>query len=133
MKVMVFGTFDLLHPGHEYVLSEAGKRGDVTVVVARDANVQKMKNLKTAQSEDERADAIRKKFPSYDVRLGNSTDFLAPLREVKPDLILLGYDQKLPPHVTEADLGATIERLAALEPHKHKSSLKRKEVRNKAI
>lgn len=131
VRVMVFGTFDLLHPGHEYVLSEAGKRGSVTVIVARDVNVQKIKNLKTAQPETERADAIGKKFPTYDVRLGNPTDFLAPLREVRPDLILLGYDQKLPPHVSESDLGCNVERLAPLEPHIYKSSLKRKEAKNR--
>lgn len=122
---MVFGTFDLFHPGHEFVLREAGKRGDVTVVVARDSNVRKIKNLQPTQSEDERVAVIREKFPSYDVRLGDEKDFLAPVRDVRPDVILLGYDQRLPPHVKESDLGCMIERLPAHEPEKHKSSLKR--------
>ena len=41
---MIFGTFDLLHPGHFFVLEEAAKRGDVTVVVARDSTVKRIKN-----------------------------------------------------------------------------------------
>jgi FAD synthetase len=38
--VMTFGTFDRLHPGHEYYLSEARKYGDCLItVVARDKTV----------------------------------------------------------------------------------------------
>ena len=43
--VMCFGTFDKLHPGHRYYLSESKKQGDyLIVVVARDQNVLKIKN-----------------------------------------------------------------------------------------
>jgi FAD synthetase len=125
-RIMLFGTFDLLHPGHEFILKEAGTRGDVTVIVARDANVERIKRKKTTHSEQERVDAIKKTFPTYDVRLGNPTDFMAPIRETKPDLILLGYDQRMPPTVTEADFGCRVERLPALEPHKYKTSLMKK-------
>ena len=126
MRIMLFGTFDHLHPGHLSVLREAGLRGeDVTVVVARDKNVERMKGKPPEQGEDERMAAIRLVFPSFDVRIGDDADFLAPVRSVRPDLILLGYDQMLPPGVTEADLGATVERLHAFEPKRYKSSLRR--------
>ncbi|MBU0625913.1 adenylyltransferase/cytidyltransferase family protein [Patescibacteria group bacterium] len=43
-KVMLFGTFDILHPGHEYVFSQAKNYGDcVMVVLARDVTVKKVK------------------------------------------------------------------------------------------
>lgn len=126
VKVMVFGTFDLLHPGHEFVLREAGKRGSVTVVVARDANVERIKKKTPHHSEGERMEAIQVKFPSYTVRLGDPRDFMAPVRETKPDLILLGYDQRMPPNVTEETLGCRVERLPSLEPHKYKTSLMKK-------
>lgn len=125
-QVMVFGTFDRLHPGHLFVLREAGKRGDVTVIVARDANVRNIKGIAPAEPEEKRMSSVRSAFPSYDVRLGDSSDFLVPVREVRPDLILLGYDQKLPPGVTEADLApATVQRLPAHAPERFKSSLMR--------
>ncbi|MHA1472399.1 MAG: adenylyltransferase/cytidyltransferase family protein, partial [Promethearchaeota archaeon] len=35
---MVAGTFDILHPGHLYLINEAAKMGDVYVIVATDKN-----------------------------------------------------------------------------------------------
>lgn len=125
MHIMVFGTFDDLHPGHRFLLSKATERGDVTVIVARDSNVHKFKGRAPLQPEEVRCAAIKEAFPEVTVMVGSAADFLAPVREGKPDLILLGYDQKLPPGVTEEDLGAPVERLEAFEPHIHKSSIRR--------
>lgn len=125
MRVMVFGTFDDLHPGHEYLLTEAQKRGELFVVVARDVNVQRIKNRAPLQNENVRMKAISDRFPSATVMLGDPENFLWPVQTVKPDFILLGYDQKLPPGVTEADLGVPTERLPGFDPHIHKSSLRR--------
>ena len=69
--------------------------------------------------------AIQNKFPNAKVILGDSGDYLTPVRAVAPDLILLGYDQKPPPGVKEDDLLCDVERLPALEPERFKSSLKR--------
>lgn len=123
MKVMIFGTFDKFHPGHEFVLKEAMKRGDVTVIVARDANVERIKGKRPHYDERIRVAAIKTAFPAANVRLGDDENFLAPIRKFQPDLILLGYDQRLPPGVTDADLPCAVERLPGHEPHKYKSSL----------
>lgn len=125
MKVLLFGTFDHFHPGHQFVLDHAAKRGDVFVVIARDRNVEKIKNLTPSHSEEERMKAVQEALPSATVVLGDPTDFLAPVRAIQPDLILLGYDQRMPPGVTEDQLGAPVERLPSFDPHLHKSSLKR--------
>ena len=122
---MIFGTFDTLHPGHEFVLKEAGTRGVVTVIVARNVNVQRMKGHTPKQNESKRMAAIRKAYPGYDVQLGDSNDFLAPVRKTKPDLILLGYDQNLPPGITADLLGYPVDRLPAYLPEKYKSSILR--------
>ena len=37
-KILIAGTFDLIHPGHIYLINEAAKLGDVYVVVATDKN-----------------------------------------------------------------------------------------------
>lgn len=125
MRILLFGTFDHLHPGHDYLLREAMKRGEVTVIVGRDANVERIKGRKPRQSEEDRKGAIEKKFPTLTVLLGDSEDFLVPIRTVRPDLILLGYDQTLPPGISEADLKTPVERWHGHEPHKYKSSLRR--------
>lgn len=126
MKVLVFGTFDNLHPGHLFLLKEAEKHGELHVVVARDANVKKIKGRDPNQDEDERLQAIQKTFLNSHPILGDPHDFLAPVRTIKPDLILLGYDQMLPPGVLESDLPCPTERMPAFEPEKWKSSLYRK-------
>jgi FAD synthetase len=125
MKVLIFGTFDHLHPGHRFVIDSAALRGRVFIVVARDANVQKIKGKQARQSMEERMAAIQNSYPQAHVIAGHAEDFLEPVRTVKPDLILLGYDQKLPPGVKEVDLPCHIERLPAFEPKLYKSSLRR--------
>ena len=37
-KVLIAGTFDILHPGHTFLINEAAKLGDVYVIVATDIN-----------------------------------------------------------------------------------------------
>jgi FAD synthetase len=123
MNVLVFGTFDLLHPGHRFVLAEAGKRGKLTVVVARDRNVLSIKGRYPVHDEEERASLVRGAAPGADVVLGDVDDFLAPVRSIDPDLILLGYDQDFPPGVTQEDMPCEVERLPPFEPEKYKTSI----------
>lgn len=124
MKVLAFGTFDRLHPGHRFVLAEAQSRGDLTVVVARDTSVAVIKGRSPVESERERMRAVQEALPGATVVLGDGEDFLAPVRAVRPDLIVLGYDQRMPPGVSEADLPCPVERLPAFFPEKYKSSLR---------
>lgn len=125
-NVMVFGTFDRLHRGHEFVITEAMKRGHVTVIVAKASNVRRIKGRLPIESDDDRLKALTKQFPDATVVAGDDLDFLAPVRSVKPDLILLGYDQRLPPGVRESDLGCEVARLPAFHPERFKSSLMNK-------
>ena len=124
MKVLVFGTFDHLHPGHRFLLEAASKRGELHVVVARDETVKRIKGKLPDQKEDERVTAIQEAFPNTDVILGDTKEYLVPVQAINPDLIILGYDQKLPPGVSEVDFHCTVERLEAFEPEKYKSSLR---------
>jgi FAD synthetase len=122
LHVLVFGTFDGLHPGHRFLLDAAKERGELNVVVARDANVVKIKGRPAHASESARRTTIIEAYPNAHVVLGDPEDFLVPVRTIAPDLILLGYDQQLPPGVTKDDLPCTVERLPAFEPEKWKSS-----------
>ncbi len=129
MRVLVFGTFDHFHLGHRFLLTEASKRGDLFVVIARDSTVRTIKHIDATWPEDQRRDAVQEAFPSAHVMLGDKENFKAPLEHVKPDLILLGYDQKLPPGVSEKDFLCPVERLPAFEPEKYKSSILRKNIK----
>ena len=91
---MVFGTFDILHPGHLFLFKEAKKLGDsLTVVVARDTTVQAVKNIKTQNKEDERLKNIIDLNIADKIILGNTEDKYQVIRDERPDIIALGYDQ----------------------------------------
>ena len=54
-RVMCCGTFDYLHPGHLSFIAQAAALGDeLYVVVARAANVQRIKGHLPAPRDDER-------------------------------------------------------------------------------
>ncbi len=125
MRVCVCGTFDHLHPGHMFFLREALKRGKLFVIIARDTTVQRIKGKFPRETENVRLAKLQKALPHLHPLLGNPEDFLAPIRSVQPDLILLGYDQHLPPGIHEDDLPCPFERLPAFHPEKYKSSLRR--------
>ena len=98
--------------------------------MARDRNVERIKGFKPSQSETDRKRAIEEIFSTATVILGDPHDFLVPVRAVHPDLIILGYDQVLPPGVSEEDLPCPVERLPAFKPEKYKSSLRRTKANN---
>ncbi|MDD4281358.1 MAG: adenylyltransferase/cytidyltransferase family protein [Candidatus Methanofastidiosa archaeon] len=93
MKVLVAGTFDIIHPGHIYLLTEAERLGDVTVVIARDENVKRIKGHATVFTEDERKLIVGSLRMVKDVVLGDPEDFFASVQLIRPDIILLGPDQ----------------------------------------
>ena len=86
-KVLVFGTFDLLHPGHRFFLEEARKLGGLWVVVARDSTVEKAKGRKPVRSESERLEDVRSSGLACKVLLGNEGDKYKIIEEIKPSHI----------------------------------------------
>jgi cytidyltransferase-like protein len=101
-KVMVFGTFDLFHPGHQDFLWQAWSLGDhLTVIVARDVNAQPLKKTRLIENEVKRLQNIQewlwKNNIFGEVWLGNPdfTKRYLILKKVIPTLICFGYDQKI--------------------------------------
>lgn len=124
-RVLVFGTFDVFHPGHDFFLQEAAKRGDeLYVVVARDSNVLRIKGRSPQDSEDIRLENVAKHPSVTNARLGYNEwgKHLQVLEDIKPDVICLGYDQKA--KIPEGPFH--VERLESFYPEKYKSSLLRK-------
>ena len=93
MRVLVAGTFDILHPGHIYLLEEARKLGNVTAIIARDENVKRIKGKPTVFNEDERRLIVGSLKMVESAVLGDPDDFFAKVKEIQPDIILLGPDQ----------------------------------------
>lgn len=122
-SVMIFGTFDGLHPGHRFLITKAMERGRITIVVGTDEHVEFIKGRCPRESLRKRMEVLAQEFPAARVMPGSATDFLAPVRSEKPDLILLGYDQTLPPGVSLTDLPCPWERAEAFRPEIFKSSL----------
>jgi len=92
-KVLATGTFDILHPGHLYFLREAKKYGDVLyVIVAREKMIRH--KPKPVIPEEQRLEMVRALKPVDYALLGSEKDIFEPVEEIKPDVIVLGYDQK---------------------------------------
>jgi len=128
IKVMTFGTFDILHKGHEFYLNEAKKLGDnLYVVVALDKTVLKMKGKLPRNNQDKRLEAL-KKLPFVDeVILGNEGDKYKVIEDIKPDVICFGYDQNsftkgLSDVLLVRGIPAKIIRLGSFHPEIYKSS-----------
>jgi FAD synthetase len=93
-KVMAFGSFDVLHKGHEHYLKEAKGYGDyLVVVVAKDKNFVKFKGREPKNNENYRLEQVEKLDFVDEAVLGYGNIFKI-LEEYNPDVICLGYDQK---------------------------------------
>lgn len=94
-KVMVFGTFDFLHPGHLDFFKQAKKFGQkLIVVIARDKTVKTVKKKLPKNSEKDRFNLISQLKIVNQVVLGNLKDQMKVIKQFKPDVVCLGYDQK---------------------------------------
>lgn len=131
-KVMCAGTFDVIHPGHLYYLSEAKKYGDkLVVVVARDDTSQTFKGSKPIHNEKERLEAVRMLKIVDEAVLGKQGNIFNIVEEIRPDAICLGYDQKVQKQQLEDELKkrglkAEVIRIGAYMEHVYKSSKMRK-------
>jgi len=128
-KVMVFGTFDILHKGHENYFKQAKEYGDsLIVVVAKDDSVMSSKGDLPMYKEKERLCRVMENETVDMARLGYAYDKLRVVEEEKPDVICLGYDQKvdekeLMDELSERGLVVVIKRMSGFEVDKYKSSI----------
>ena len=94
VRVMATGVFDILHLGHIRYLEEAKSFGDeLIVVVAHDETVKKRKHNPIMPQEMRRKIIESLKCVDKAVN-GREGNMLEIVREIKPDIIALGYDQR---------------------------------------
>ena len=118
-RVVATGTFDILHPGHLYYLEESKKLGDeLWVIVARDANVKH--KPRPIIPEDHRLQMVSALKPVDHAILGDKTDMFRPIKEIRPAIITLGFNQhfdetKLYQQLSERGLVTEIIRIGKYE------------------
>ena len=92
-KVLVAGCFNSIHSGHIYFLKEAKKLGNkLIVVLASDKNNKKP----YAVSAKERKELLESLNIADEILIGDSENKIKTAKEINPNIIALGYDQKLP-------------------------------------
>ena len=96
--VLATGVFDLLHLGHVRFLEESKRKGGpwskLVVVVARDKTVFRRKGKGPIIPEDQRRELVGALRVVDQAILGREEiDLLGILKEVKPQIVCVGYDQ----------------------------------------
>lgn len=128
---MVFGTFDVVHKGHESLFAQARALADdpyLIVSIARDSVATRIKGFSPRNHESIRLAAVAA-HPLVDhAVLGDLVGYTKHILDAKPEIIALGYDQRgeyvdaLEDDLRKAGMRARIVRLAAFEPDVYKTS-----------
>ncbi len=93
-RVMSFGTFDIIHPGHIAFLSAAAKCGnELFVVVSRDTRRKKISGDLPVHTQTERISVLNALKPVTRAIAGSDKDILKAIKRYTPDVIVLGHDQ----------------------------------------
>lgn len=92
---MLFGSFDGIHPGHEYLMEQASKHGsNMVVVVAPDSVIRTVKQQDPLYKLNERMKHLSERFPNAVVVAGDEEEGeWSPIKNHRPDIIVIGYDQ----------------------------------------
>ncbi len=125
---MAFGTFDIFHEGHRSYLEQAKELGDYLIVVlARDETVIHVKKQGARNKEQARLKNLKDAKIADEVVLGSLEDRYAVIEKFRPDIIALGYDQRvdeveLTEKLENLKLKAEVVRLKSFAPERFKSS-----------
>lgn len=129
-KVLVFGTFDGIHDGHRYFLTEARKRGDLlAVIVAHDATVLQLKGHPVRTVLAQRMATLAEERLADEIIAGDETlGSWNSVANAAPDIICLGYDQEalreaLAAYKEKTGASFAIETIGSVRPDELHSSL----------
>jgi len=92
--VLAGGVFDIIHPGHIHTLNAAKALGGVLVVaIATDKTAEKMKKRTPLHNQELRRELVSCLSMVDKAVVGHEDDIFQTVKEVKPNIIVLGYDQ----------------------------------------
>lgn len=130
-KVLLFGSFDILHPGHDYLITEAQKYGNLIIVLAQDSIITSIKGQKPQYNLEQRTSNLQKKYPEINIETGDmKLGSWSAIKKYQPEIIITGYDQthlKSELEKIKNVYNFEIISLNSFHPEKFKSSLLRKE------
>lgn len=135
VRVLAFGTFDILHPGHLFYLNAAKKLGnELVVVIARDVNVFKSKGNVPVNNEMARWEIVAALKPVDKAVLGNTKNIYDKVKELHPQIMALGYDQhldlgKLKRELKKRKLNCRVVRLKPFKEAQFKSAIIKHKIR----
>ena len=131
IRIMIFGTFDMIHKGHEDFFRQAralAREPYLIVSVARDDVVTRIKSATPHNSESARLQSL-KAHPLVDrALLGDEKGYMEHIIREKPDVIALGYDQRgefveqLEQDLIRVGLKTKVVRLRSHKPEIYKTS-----------
>jgi len=130
-RIMVFGTFDIIHPGHEDFFRQARALAPdphLIVSVARDVVAARIKGKPPRNGENVRYENIATHALVDEAVLGNTVGYVEHIKKMSPDIIALGYDQhgefvdNLQVDLKNAEIHVRVVRLKAFNPEQYKTS-----------
>lgn len=130
-RIMVFGTFDMIHEGHEDFFKQArslASEPHLIVSVARDEVVERVKAVRPRHSEEDRLTRVAERRSVDEAVLGDAHGYIEHIVKARPDIIALGYDQEgeyvenLRKDLAAAGLSAAVVRLKAFSPERYKTA-----------
>lgn len=130
-RIMVFGTFEMLHEGHLDFFRQARALASdphLVVSVARDDAAARVKGARPGKTELERLRLVEACELADEAVLGDKEGYMTHILRIQPDIIALGYDQsgEYVRHL-EGDLGSAglrtqVVRLKPFKPEIYKTS-----------
>ena len=92
--VLAGGVFDIIHPGHIHTLNAAKALGGILVVaIATDKTAKKMKKRPPLHNQELRCELVSCLSMVDKAIVGHEDDIFETVKEIKPNIIVLGYDQ----------------------------------------
>ena len=129
--VLAGGVFDIIHPGHIHTLNAAKALGGVLVVaIATDKTAEKMKKRSPLHNQELRRELVSCLSMVDKAIVGHEDDIFQTVKEVKPNIIVLGYDQVhqekfISDGCKRINLNVEIVRLESLVPHLSSSEIEK--------
>ena len=129
--VLAGGVFDIIHPGHIHTLNAAKALGGVLVVaIATDKTAKKMKKRLPLHNQELRCELVSCLSMVDKAIVGHEDDIFQTVKEVKPNIIVLGYDQVhqekfISDGCKRINLNVEIVRLESPVPHLSSSDIEK--------
>ncbi len=130
-RIMVFGTFDMVHEGHMSLFRQAralAPEPHLIVSVARDTAAARVKGTSPRANERDRLARVGDCALVDEAVLGDELGYIDHIKQAAPDILALGYDQSgeyvdsLETSLRASGIQARIVRLDAFKPEIYKTS-----------